>query len=326
MIAVRVLRDGVPVREAVFRDLPVTLGRAPENDLVLFDPSVSRSHARLEQDEEGRVLLRDLGSRNQVFRDGSPQSQVPVTGALRLWLGRVEIEVEPLSLEATIEVPLPERPHPERRRGFLHQLAYLGLGIAGLLAYTLTSEEFWSPLAEDRGLQLGVAALIGIVLLPLGAVALLIVLKTLGRGLRASDTLLALARVVWLSPAVALFGLLAYYFLSPGGRGLLTVGASALAVGVAAGAVAAVRRPGPNGLFRLAWGLVALLLLGGIGTATHSCAEHTGAPSVDYDAQPPLFGLTGPKVDVDAHLLRVKIGAEGAAADAEASRARRRIE
>jgi hypothetical protein len=326
VIAVRVLRDGVPVREAVFRHLPVTLGRAPESDLVLFDASVSRAHARLEQDEEGRVWLRDLGSRNQVFQDGGALREVAVLGPTRLWLGRVELEIEPLRLEDTIEVPAPERPHPERRRGFLHQLAYLGLGILGLLAYTLTSAEFWSPLAEDRGLQLGVAALLGVVLLPLGAISLLIVLKALGRGLRATDTLLALARVVWLIPLVALFGLLAYYFLSPTGRGLVMAGTTTLAVAAAAGAVASVRRPGPNTRFRLAWGAVAVLLLAAIGAATHSSAEHSGAPSVDYDAQPPLFGFTGPKVDVDAHLLRVKMGAESAAADAEAARARRHIE
>ena len=53
MIAVRVRRNGTFVREALFRDLPVTLGRGPENDVVLFDPSVSRAHARLEADELG---------------------------------------------------------------------------------------------------------------------------------------------------------------------------------------------------------------------------------------------------------------------------------
>ena len=326
MIAVRVLRDGVPVRETVLRELPVTLGRAPESGVVLFDASVSRTHARLEQDEEGRVWLRDLGSRNQVFREGEALREVLVAGTTRLWLGRVELEIEPLRLDDTIEVPAPERPHPERRRGFAHQLAYLGLGTLGLLAYTLTSADFWSPLAEDRGLQLGVSALLGIVLLPLGAIVLLIVLKAMGRGLRATDTLLSLARVVWLVPAVAASSLLAYYLLSPKGRGLLMTGVTALAVALAAGAVASVRRPGPNTRFRLAWGALAALLLSAVGAATHSSAEHSGAPAVDYDAQPPLFGFTGPKVDVDAHLLRVKIEAEGAAADAEAARQRRRIE
>ncbi|MFZ9886196.1 MAG: FHA domain-containing protein [Myxococcota bacterium] len=48
---------------------PLHIGRSDDNDLVLPDASVSKSHAILEQSTRGFVL-RDLGSTNGVFLDG----------------------------------------------------------------------------------------------------------------------------------------------------------------------------------------------------------------------------------------------------------------
>src|SRR5512133_1957364 len=44
----------------------IKLGRASENDIVLIDPKVSRSHAALEWNGTG-FTLRDLGSVNGTF-------------------------------------------------------------------------------------------------------------------------------------------------------------------------------------------------------------------------------------------------------------------
>ncbi len=59
----------------------VVLGRAPECDIVLEDPSVSRRHARLSLDHE--VLLEDLGSANGTFvRDVADPSTQDATHKL----------------------------------------------------------------------------------------------------------------------------------------------------------------------------------------------------------------------------------------------------
>jgi NHLM bacteriocin system ABC transporter ATP-binding protein len=50
-------------------DRPVAIGRAKENDLRLFDPSVSRRHARLFF-QAGQVILQDLGSANGTLVNG----------------------------------------------------------------------------------------------------------------------------------------------------------------------------------------------------------------------------------------------------------------
>src|SRR5207245_1729863 len=52
-----------------------TLGRALTADVVIDEPSLSRLHARLTVDENGRLTVEDLGSTNGIFINGEPQEQ-----------------------------------------------------------------------------------------------------------------------------------------------------------------------------------------------------------------------------------------------------------
>ncbi|MDH5179104.1 MAG: FHA domain-containing protein [Gammaproteobacteria bacterium] len=45
----------------------ITLGRSFDNDVVLADPYICPTHAVLEEDENGTIILRDLGSVNGTF-------------------------------------------------------------------------------------------------------------------------------------------------------------------------------------------------------------------------------------------------------------------
>ena len=63
-----------------------TIGRGPENDLVLEDPSVSQRHAEVVL-EGGEWRLRDLGSTNGTVVAGKQIDEVVLTGALRVRLG-----------------------------------------------------------------------------------------------------------------------------------------------------------------------------------------------------------------------------------------------
>ena len=78
MISLQILRDGRVIREAVFSTLPVTIGRGPDNSVVLTDPSVSRSHARIERPEGGGYRLVDLGSRNGLRVEAQEVAELPV--------------------------------------------------------------------------------------------------------------------------------------------------------------------------------------------------------------------------------------------------------
>ena len=73
---------------------PVTFGSAPACDLVLTDKTVSRRHAMalLEGDE---VLVRDLGSTNGSFIQGSRFKEITVGFGAEIKLGRTVIKFLP---------------------------------------------------------------------------------------------------------------------------------------------------------------------------------------------------------------------------------------
>ena len=83
------------------------VGKAPDNDLVLDDDTVSRHHCELERREHG-VLVRDLGSTNhtRVGRTAIQEAVVEMGGASEWaqfsWNGWVWREQRPLSRRLVI--------------------------------------------------------------------------------------------------------------------------------------------------------------------------------------------------------------------------------
>ena len=59
-----------------FEQLPITIGRAFDNDLVIDDPYVSHHHAVIEQSGSGDVYIRDLDSDNGLIVNGEKQLNV----------------------------------------------------------------------------------------------------------------------------------------------------------------------------------------------------------------------------------------------------------
>ncbi|MEU8619516.1 FHA domain-containing protein [Streptomyces sp. NPDC048623] len=64
------------------RPLPtrsIRIGRAPDNDLVVDDLTVSRRHAELRAAPDGTYWIQDLGSHNGTFLNGRPVTEARVT-------------------------------------------------------------------------------------------------------------------------------------------------------------------------------------------------------------------------------------------------------
>jgi pSer/pThr/pTyr-binding forkhead associated (FHA) protein len=73
----------------------VNIGRADYNDLVLPDPSVSTSHAKLQR-REGVWVLVDLDSTNGTFVDGEPvKGDAPLAPGASVRFGDVQLVFEP---------------------------------------------------------------------------------------------------------------------------------------------------------------------------------------------------------------------------------------
>src|SRR5580765_8702629 len=72
------------------------IGRAPENDVVLPDPNVSRQHLVVWATPRG-AFLRDLGSQNGTYiagrRIGSGPEAIPAGARVRIGVTEIQIEV-----------------------------------------------------------------------------------------------------------------------------------------------------------------------------------------------------------------------------------------
>ncbi|MDI1337959.1 MAG: sigma 54-interacting transcriptional regulator [Lacunisphaera sp.] len=85
-----------------------TIGRAPENIVVLNDASVSRRHAEIEVSPD-RVTLRDNKSRNGVQVNGVPRREAVLSPGDRLLIGQVQLEFAAGFVRASAP-PLPPKP------------------------------------------------------------------------------------------------------------------------------------------------------------------------------------------------------------------------
>ncbi len=320
MIALRVLRDGVALREAVFDRLPITIGRGADCEFPLTDMSVSRQHARLERDASGTLVLRDLGSRNGLHVGVRRTESTAIASALRVLVGSVEVEVEEVGDSVTQEIRLHDWNERERRRGLRHHLFSILLGVSGWVAGVAADAAFWSPWEKSRGVAL-LSHLIGaLVALPLLSAFLLVVLKAFGRRLRLGDTLATLARLVWLVPISDAIAYLAYYIFSTGTfailHGLLTVGLSAWA----AARIASIRRPPPSRAFRLLWMLAVLGIAAGTSVTAGLTAQRSGQPEMDFYVERPIAGWAGRALSPDTYFAAFKTHAAEAASEAAQQR------
>ncbi len=73
----------------------VHIGRAPDNDVVLDDATVSRHHAEIARLPNGRWQLRDIGSGNGVVVDRRRVRSAVVNGPLRVEIGDHLLQLAP---------------------------------------------------------------------------------------------------------------------------------------------------------------------------------------------------------------------------------------
>jgi predicted component of type VI protein secretion system len=80
----------------------VNIGRADFNDVVISDPSVSTSHAKLQRRDDVWVLS-DLGSTNGTFVEGERLSgEVAIVSGTTIKFGEVAVLFEPLDDTAPV--------------------------------------------------------------------------------------------------------------------------------------------------------------------------------------------------------------------------------
>jgi DNA-binding NtrC family response regulator len=83
---------GVASGQSVSVDRCIRVGKAPDNDLVLYDDTVSRHHCEVERRAEG-VFVKDLGSTNGTRIAGSKVTEALAPPGAILRFGEVEVVV-----------------------------------------------------------------------------------------------------------------------------------------------------------------------------------------------------------------------------------------
>lgn len=125
--------------------LPFTIGRAFDNDLILDDPYACPHHASLSE-EEGRLILQDMGSINGI----SDEMNQPLTGSVELKNGgAVHIGRTPVRFNA-LDAPLAPTLIDRSRNTplqILHQLPVL-IGIFLLTVGTVLFGEYMDSARE----------------------------------------------------------------------------------------------------------------------------------------------------------------------------------
>jgi len=135
----------------------LTIGREHDNDIFVEDDRVSRRHAVIELDHDGRVVLRDLNSRNGTFVDGVRLAEPRVlAGGEQLRFGPehlvVEREPQPPPSSPPPSSPPPPRapklPAWARSRGFR-----VAAGAALLIVLVLVAAQIFLPGIAESSLR-----------------------------------------------------------------------------------------------------------------------------------------------------------------------------
>lgn len=95
-----------------------TIGRAPDNTVVLDDPRASRYHAHIKPADDGSFILVDGAvingqlrrSANKVFVNGGAQSEYPLKNGDRITIGASTLRLEQRAEERTTDVRYDDRP------------------------------------------------------------------------------------------------------------------------------------------------------------------------------------------------------------------------
>lgn len=86
-----------------FDQLPIRIGRAYDNDIILDDSYVAAHHAIIEQNQLDELTLRDLGSANAIKQQHQRDSFFVIDGNKHYRIGHTEIRIRTLDFDITTE-------------------------------------------------------------------------------------------------------------------------------------------------------------------------------------------------------------------------------
>lgn len=84
--------------------LPIRIGRAYDNDVILDDDYVAPRHALVDLDSHGKLMLHDLGSRNGVVKNGKRLPSLVLAGDTVVRVGHTSLRVRAANFPVPAEM------------------------------------------------------------------------------------------------------------------------------------------------------------------------------------------------------------------------------
>lgn len=121
--------DGSVHSRQSFHHLPIRIGRAYDNEVILDDPHTGAHHALIEQNQLDELVLRDLGSVNGISLNNERENDFVVDGNAQYRLGHTRLRIRSRHFEVA----------PELEDAINHRWEGWKPALSGLLLAALTS-------------------------------------------------------------------------------------------------------------------------------------------------------------------------------------------
>jgi hypothetical protein len=154
-------RNGDVLQRHCVDALPIRIGRGYANDVILDDDYAAPSHAVVEPDAGGRLVLRDLGSRNGIVVRGTRVQDVVLAGDTVARIGHTALRVR--AADWPVAPELVDRTFHRWEGALPGALGLLLAGAVALLARWLADDSLFevARYAEALAANLAVALLWG---------------------------------------------------------------------------------------------------------------------------------------------------------------------
>lgn len=106
--------------------MPVVLGRSPEAQISIGDPSISRRHCQFSLDADGALIVRDLDSMNGTYIDDQRIKKAILRPGMVIQIGSLLLRIEwtkepvsenPVALDPNVNVTQPMQTRPDESFG-----------------------------------------------------------------------------------------------------------------------------------------------------------------------------------------------------------------
>ena len=96
--------DGEVVQRSKIDHLPITIGRAYDNDIILDDPHTAAHHAQIELNQLDELIIADLGSYNGITLTNTRENFFVVDGDKVFRLGHTRLRIRTADYQVAAEV------------------------------------------------------------------------------------------------------------------------------------------------------------------------------------------------------------------------------